>query len=76
MPYGCVEVVIKLKETPLKLYEGEVKDRIVMRLQPNPHLDIRMEIKSPGLNDDLELATLSHDYPQDRAVDGYEKLLR
>ena len=75
LPYQCVEVVIKLKSPPLKLYDGEVKDRIVMRLQPNPHLDIRMDIKSPGLNDDLELATLTHDYPQDRAIDGYEKLL-
>jgi glucose-6-phosphate 1-dehydrogenase len=75
MPYGCVEVVIKLKAPPLKLYEGEINDRIVMRLQPNPHLDIRMDIKSPGLNEDLERATLSHDYPQDRAIDGYEKLL-
>ena len=75
MPYGCVEVVIKLKAPPLKLYEGEVNDRIVMRLQPNPHLDIRMDIKSPGLGDDLELATLTHAYPQDRAIDGYEKLL-
>ena len=75
LPYQCVEVVIKLKAPPLKLYEGEVNDRIVMRLQPNPHLDIRIDIKSPGLNDDLELATLSHDYPQDRAIDGYEKLL-
>ena len=75
LPYQCVEVVIKLKTPPLKLYEGEVGDRIVIRLQPNPHLDIRMDIKSPGLEDNLELATLSHDYPQDRAVDGYEKLL-
>jgi len=75
MPYGCVEVVIKLKAPPLKLYEGEVNDRIVMRLQPNPHLDIRMDIKSPGLNDNLELATLTYDYPEDRAIDGYEKLL-
>jgi glucose-6-phosphate 1-dehydrogenase len=75
MPYGCVEVVIKLKAPPLKLYEGEVNDRIVIRLQPNPHLDIRMDIKSPGLGDDLELATLTHEYPQDRAIDGYEKLL-
>jgi len=75
LPYQCVEVVIKLKSPPLKLYEGEVNDRIVMRLQPDPHLDIRMDIKSPGLNDDLELATLTHDYPQDRAIDGYEKLL-
>ena len=75
LPYQCVEVVIKLKSPPLKLYEGEVNDRIVIRLQPNPHLDIRMDIKSPGLNDDLELATLTHDYPQDRAIDGYEKLL-
>ena len=75
MPYGCVEVVIKLKAPPLKLYEGEINDRIVIRLQPNPHLDIRMDIKSPGLGDDLELATLTHGYPQDRAIDGYEKLL-
>jgi glucose-6-phosphate 1-dehydrogenase len=75
MPYGCVEVVIKLKAPPLKLYEGETNDRIVMRLQPNPHLDIRLDIKAPGLNDDIEEATLTHSYPQDRAVDGYEKLL-
>ena len=75
LPYGCVEVVIKLKAPPLKLYEGEVNDRIVVRLQPNPHLDIRMDIKSPGFNDELELATLTHAYPQDRAIDGYEKLL-
>ena len=75
MPYGCVEVVIKLKAPPLNLYEGETNDRIVMRLQPNPHLDIRMDIKSPGLNNDLEEATLTHAYPQDRSVDGYEKLL-
>ena len=75
MPYGCVEVVIKLKAPPLKLYEGEINDRIVIRLQPNPHLDIRIDIKSPEADDNLELATLTHDYPQDRAVDGYEKLL-
>ena len=75
MPYQCVEVVIKLKTPPLKLYEGEIGDRIVIRLQPNPHLDIRMDIKSPGFTNELELATLSHDYPQDRAIDGYEKLL-
>ena len=33
MPYGCVEVVIKLKAPPLRLYEGEINDRIVIRLQ-------------------------------------------
>ena len=76
MPYQCVEVVIKLKAPPLQLYDNhEFNDRIVMRLQPNPHLDIRMDIKSPGLNDDVETATLTHAYPQDRAIDGYEKLL-
>jgi len=75
LPYQCVEVVIKLKAPPLKLYEGETKDRICMRLQPNPHLDIRMDIKSPGLSDDVELATLTHAYPQERAIDGYERLL-
>ena len=75
LPYQCVEVVIKLKTPPLKLYDGEVKIELLLGLQPNPHLDIRMDIKSPGLNDSLELATLSYDYPQDRAIDGYEKLL-
>jgi glucose-6-phosphate 1-dehydrogenase len=75
LPFGCVEVVIKLKSPPLKLYEGEINDRIVIRLQPDPHLDIRMDIKSPGFNDELELATLTHSYPEDRAIDGYEKLL-
>jgi len=75
LPYQCVEVVIKLKAPPLKLYDNEINDRIVMRLQPNPHLDIRMDIKSPGLSDDLEVATLTHAYPQERAIDGYEKLL-
>ena len=75
MPYGCVEVVIKLQSAPLKLYEGETNDRICMRLQPNPHLDIRIDIKSPGLSDNVEEATLTHAYPQERAIDGYEKLL-
>ena len=75
MPYQCVEVVIKLKAPPLKLYEGEINDRIVIRLQPSPHLDISMDIKSPGLKEEVELATLTHEYPQERAVDGYEKLL-
>ena len=75
LPYQCVEVVIKLKTPPLQLYEGEHGDRIVIRLQPSPHLDIRMDMKSPGLGNDLELATLSYAYPQDRAIDGYEKLL-
>ena len=76
MPYGCVEVVVKLKAPPQRLFDGhEFNDRIVMRLQPSPHLDIRIDIKSPGLNDEVETATLTHAYPQDRAIDGYEKLL-
>jgi len=75
MPYGCVEVVIKLKAPPLKLYEDEINDRIVIRLQPDPHLDIRLDIKSPGLADSVEPATLTVNYPNERAIDGYEKLL-
>ena len=75
LPYQCVEVVIKLKATPINLFSGhEYNDRIVMRLQPNPHFDIRIDIKSPGLDDRVELATLTHAYPADRAVDGYERL--
>ena len=75
LPYQCVEVVVKMKTPIIPLYEGETGDRIVMRLQPNPHLDIRMDMKAPGLNNDVEMATLSYDYPQERAIDGYEKLL-
>jgi len=75
MPYGCVEVVVKLKAPPLQLFEGEVNDRIVIRLQPHPHLDMRIDIKAPGLTDHVETATLTHRYPDWLAVDGYEKLL-
>ena len=75
MPYQCVEVVIKLKAPPLNLYEGEVNDRIVMRLQPHAHLDIQIDVKSPGLGEQVELATLTHRYPDWLGVDGYEKLL-
>ena len=76
MPYQCVEVVVKLKAPPQNLFSGHKQnDRIVMRLQPNPHFDIRIDVKSPGLTEEVELATLTHRYPEERAVDGYEKLL-
>ena len=74
MPYQCAEVVIKLKAPPLNLFDGhEYNDRIVIRLQPKPHLDIRIDMKSPGLDDKVETATLTHWYSED-AVDGYVKL--
>ena len=74
MPYQCAEVVIKLKAPPLNLFEGhEYNDRIVIRLQPKPHLDIRIDMKSPGLDDKVETVTLTHWYSED-AVDGYVKL--
>ena len=75
MPYQCVEVVIKLKAPPVGLFEGETPGRIVMRLQPNAHLDIQIDVKSPGMSEEVELATLSHRYPDWLGVDGYEKLL-
>ena len=75
MPYACVEVVIKFKSPPQQLFEGEVNDRIVMRLQPHAHLDIMMDIKTPGMSEGVEPATLTHRYPDWLGVDGYEKLL-
>jgi glucose-6-phosphate 1-dehydrogenase len=75
MPFQCVEVVIKLKAPPVGLFEGETPGRIVMRLQPHAHLDIQIDVKSPGLSDSVELATLTHRYPDWLGVDGYEKLL-
>lgn len=75
LPVGCVEVVVKLKAPPVKLFDGEgPKDRIVMRFQPDPHFDIQIGIKSPGLNDNVETAILKHVYPEG-AIDGYVKLL-
>ena len=74
MPYTCTEVVIKLKAPPIGLFDGhEFNDRIVMRFQPNPHLDIRVDMKSPGLDDKVQTATLTHPYPEG-AIDGYVKL--
>ena len=75
MPYQGVEVVIKLKAPPLNLFGGETNNRIVIRLQPHAHLDIQIDVKSPGLGDGVELATLTHRYPDWLGVDGYEKLL-
>ena len=75
MPYQCVEVVVKLKAPPVGLFEGETPGRIVMRLQPHAHLDIQIDVKSPGLGEDVEKATLTHRYPDWLGVDGYEKLL-
>ena len=75
MPYQSVEVVIKFKAPPQQLFEGEINDRIVMRLQPHAHLDIMMDIKTPGMGEGVEPATLTHRYPDWLGVDGYEKLL-
>ena len=74
MPYQCVEVIIRLKSPPLSYFGEETSDRIVIRLQPCAHLDIRIDMKSPGLNDNIEPATLTHRYPDWLGVDGYEKL--
>jgi len=75
MPVDCVEVVIKFKEPPQQLFAGhECNDRIVMRLQPDPHLDMRIDIKSPGLNDNVESALLQYHYPVEKVIDGYVKL--
>ena len=74
MPYQCVEVIIRLKSPPLSYFGEETSDRIVIRLQPYAHLDIRIDVKSPGLNDNVEPATLTHRYPDWLGVDGYEKL--
>ena len=76
MPVGCVEVVIKFKSPPQQLFEGhKCNDRMVMRLQPDPHLDMRIDIKAPGLDDKVESGLLQFHYPTEKAVDGYERLL-
>ena len=75
MPFQCVEVVVKLKAPPVGLFEGETPGRIVMRLQPHAHLDIQIDVKSAGLSEEVEKATLTHRYPDWLGVDGYEKLL-
>jgi len=76
LPVDCVEVIIKFKSPPQTLFEGhDCNDRIVMRLQPDPHLDMRIDIKAPGLNDCVEPAILQYHYPLEKSVDGYEKLL-
>ena len=69
LPVSCVEVVIKLKAPPLNLFDGrQCSDRIVMRFQPDPHFDIQIDIKSPGLDDKVETAILKHNYPEGLSV--------
>ena len=78
MPYQCCEVVIKLKQPTLDLFPGSEnahKDRIVMRFQPDPHLDIRIDMKTPGIKNTVEPATLTHSYPLKDASQGYSKLI-
>ena len=36
---------------------------IALSLAANPHLDIRMDMKTPGLTNLVEHATLTYDYP-------------
>ena len=75
LPYQCAEVVIKLKAPPLSLYEGhEFNDRIVIRIQPQPHLDIRIDLKEPGLEERVQTGTLKVDYPTG-SLDGYSRLI-
>ena len=72
----CAEVVIKLKQPPLHLFQGhDYEDKIYIRIQPNPSLNISIDIKSPGLEDKVQTAVLSHQYPTENASDGYVKLL-
>lgn len=74
LPVSCVEVVIKLKSPPVRLFDGhQYNDRIVMRFQPDAHFDIQIDIKSPGIDDKVETAILTHNYPEG-AIDGYVKL--
>ena len=56
MPYQCVEVVIKLKAPPVGLLEEETARRIVMRLQPHATFDIQIDVKSPGMSEEVELS--------------------
>ena len=76
MPYQCCEVVIKLRQPTLSIFGDHPNtDRIVMRFQPDPHLDIRIDMKTPGIENKTEPATLTHDYPLKNASQGYSKLL-
>lgn len=76
MPSRCAEVVIKLKQPPLNLFPGhKYADKIVIRIQPDPSLNISIDIKSPGLYNKVETALLSHKYPTENSSEGYVKLL-
>ena len=76
LPYAAVEVVVKLKAPPYLLYEGhKYNDRIVMRFQPNPHLDMRIDMRKPGMFEEVETATLTHAYDIRNASQGYSRLL-
>jgi glucose-6-phosphate 1-dehydrogenase len=77
LPVKCTEVVVKLRQPPLQMFEGHDKpDKIRFRIQPQPFLSMSIDIKQPGVSDRVEKATLSHTYQTNASGSGYVKLLK
>ena len=76
LPLKCTEVVVKLKQPPLQMFEGHDRpDKIRFRIYPDPFLAISIDIKQPGISEKVEKATLSHTYRSSSTGSGYVKLL-
>ena len=76
LPVKCTEVVVKLKQPPLQMFEGHDRpDKIRFRIYPDPFLAISVDIKQPGISEKVEKATLSHTYRSSSTGSGYVKLL-
>ena len=77
LPVRCTEVVVKLRQPPLQMFEGhDSPDKIRFRIQPSPYLAMSIDIKQPGISDRVQKATLSHTYESNSAGGGYVKLLK
>ena len=57
MPYQCVEVVIKLKHHLLDCLKERHQDDCDETSTSCFHLDIQIDVKSPGMSEEVELAT-------------------
>ena len=57
-PTSVSKLLSNSRLSPVGLFEGETPGRIVMRLQPHTHLDIQIDVKSPGMGEAVELAHL------------------
>ena len=73
------EVRIQFKDVAGQLFAGSVRNELVMRVQPDEAIYLKLMAKSPGLSDDVGETELDLSYKQRfvnlKLPDAYERLI-